>query len=83
MTVSWPGYTGVHEHYRYETGRTLVNKIFGGKCHKDFPKTKRTSNDECSGEGFYPSKLESGDPEYTHDGLDLLIEAGETVSYDE
>jgi len=67
--------------FRYETARTLINKIFGGKCHSSFPKTKRVSNEECGGDGFYPSRLTDGSPEYMKDGIDLVIEEGETVSH--
>lgn len=57
----------------------MINKIFGGRCHKDFPRTKRTKSNECQGEGFYPASLDSGDPEYEHDGVDLLAEPGHMV----
>ncbi|XP_053390116.1 uncharacterized protein LOC128553035, partial [Mercenaria mercenaria] len=63
----------------YEFARSLVDRIFGPKFHKDFPREKRVSGGGCSGEGFYPSKLGNGNNEYQNDGIDLLNRTGEQL----
>ncbi|CAG2196998.1 unnamed protein product [Mytilus edulis] len=65
--------------FKYELGKSLIDGIFGTKAHPDFPRTIRMDTDGCKGQGFFPSRLWSGDPEYTKKGIDLLIEEGEEV----
>ena len=57
-----------------------MDKIFGPKCHRLFPKTKRVVGGGCSGTGFYPAVLGSGDEEYELQGIDVLAAAGSNVS---
>ncbi|WAR06113.1 hypothetical protein MAR_021482 [Mya arenaria] len=59
---------------RYEDAKSLVARILGTNCHPAFPKTKRVSGGGCNGDGFYPARLRNGGPEYTNDGIDILID---------
>ena len=61
---------------RFRAARAIIDKVFGPKCHKDFP--KRIREGECPGNGFFPSKLGYGN-EYRLQGVDLNITAGSTV----
>ncbi|VDI41391.1 Hypothetical predicted protein [Mytilus galloprovincialis] len=63
----------------YQIAKSLLNVIFGTKAHPDFPRTTRLDTDGCRGKGFYPSRLMSGDPEYSYSGVDLEINAGDIV----
>jgi hypothetical protein len=65
--------------FSYEFARSLVDRIFGPKFHKDFPRDKRVGGGGCSGEGFYPSVLGNGHTEYENDGVDLLNNTGDQV----
>ncbi|CAG2200472.1 unnamed protein product [Mytilus edulis] len=61
--------------FRYEFGQSIINSLFGPKCHKDFPRLYRLDAGPCKGEGFYPSKMEkSGQSEYAVAGVDLEID---------
>ncbi|CAH1249045.1 SELE [Branchiostoma lanceolatum] len=53
----------------YGKARTLLNKVFGPKMHKDFPR-KILQSDRCSGHGPYPS---TGNGKYKHQGVDLEL----------
>ena len=66
-------------HFRYTQARAAIDSIFGPKCHKKFPRLYRLSNERCSRDGFYPSKLGSGNREYKHTGIDLIHENGKKV----
>jgi hypothetical protein len=66
-------------YFRYQFALSTLNKIFGAKAHKRFPKKIRLSGHGCSGDGFYPSKLMGGGVEYWADGIDLEIEEGAEV----
>ncbi|CAG2189963.1 unnamed protein product [Mytilus edulis] len=64
----------------YEFGQSVINTIFGPKCHKDFPRLYRLDAGPCKGKGFYPSTIEkSGQAEYAVEGVDLEIDVGQTV----
>ncbi|XP_053398719.1 uncharacterized protein LOC128556879 [Mercenaria mercenaria] len=63
----------------YEFARSLVDRIFGPKFHKDFPREKRVKGGGCSGDGFYPAKLGNGHTDYENDGIDLLNKTGEQI----
>ncbi|VDH91582.1 Hypothetical predicted protein [Mytilus galloprovincialis] len=64
----------------YEFGQSIINTLFGPKCHKDFPRLYRLDAGPCEGEGFYPSKMKkSGQGEYAVDGVDLEIDVGQTL----
>ncbi|KAK3589057.1 hypothetical protein CHS0354_008707 [Potamilus streckersoni] len=58
----------------YEEARSLVDKIFGPKCHKDFPRDIRVSGGGCSKDGTFP-----GLDQYEHDGVDVEIMEGRDV----
>lgn len=64
---------------RYDTARGIIDALFGPKAHKEFPKNRRLEGSGCNS-GFYPSSLGGGRSEYKHQGLDLVIERGDTVS---
>ena len=59
----------------------MIETIFGSKCHKDFPRVFRVSDDNCFDDGFYPSHLGGANVEYEHPGIDILIESGREVKY--
>ncbi|XP_053398133.1 uncharacterized protein LOC128556594 [Mercenaria mercenaria] len=63
----------------YEFARSIVDRIFGPKFHKDFPREKRVSGGGCSGDGFFPARLGNGQVEYENDGIDLLQSTGKPV----
>ncbi|WAR05121.1 hypothetical protein MAR_020490 [Mya arenaria] len=63
----------------YEDARSMVAKIFGTKCHRDFPRTKRERGGGCDGDGFYPARLQNEGPEYTNDGIDILLDENSPV----
>ena len=65
--------------YRYDTAKSLLDSVFGSKLHPDFPRKFRLDTHGCSGKGFFPSMLYSGDGEYWSQGVDLEISEGETV----
>ena len=65
--------------YRYDTAKSLLDSVFGSKLHPDFPRKFRLDTHGCSGKGFFPSRLYSGDGEYWSQGVDLEISEGETV----
>ena len=67
--------------FRYKQARTAVDTIFGPKCHKDFPRLYRESDELCSGEGVYPSTLGSDNIEYEHKGIDLITENESPVKF--
>ncbi|CAG2233867.1 unnamed protein product [Mytilus edulis] len=58
---------------------SIINRIFGPKVHKKFPRKIRLSNGDCSGLRTYPSEIGGGGPKYWADGIDLEIEVGEVV----
>ncbi|KAL3873935.1 hypothetical protein ACJMK2_037012, partial [Sinanodonta woodiana] len=58
----------------YEEARTRVDKIFGPKCHKDFPRDIRVSGGGCSEDGTFP-----GLDKYEHGGVDVEIAEGRDV----
>lgn len=60
---------------------SIINRIFGPKVHKKFPRKIRLSNGDCSGLGTYPSEIGGGGPKYWADGIDLEIEVGEVVCF--
>ncbi|XP_060580900.1 uncharacterized protein LOC132737595 [Ruditapes philippinarum] len=62
----------------FEYARSVVDRIFGPKFHKDFPRERRVRGGGCSKDGFYPSKLGTGNnaDEYENDGIDLLNSTG-------
>lgn len=70
----------VHIH-RYQLARSKIDLIFGPKCHKRFPRVTRLEGGGCNGRGFYPAMLDSGDPEYTDPGVDILVQEGHDVSH--
>ena len=53
--------------------------MFGHKFDRDFPRVKRESGTDCSGEGFYPSSLGGNNIEYERKGIDILAAEGEEV----
>lgn len=57
-----------------------MDRIFGPKFHKEFPRQKRLSGGDCPGEGFYPSTLGNGQ-EYKNEGLDLQADVGSEVKH--
>jgi hypothetical protein len=67
---------------RYDFARSIIDQIFGPKTHKLFPKKTRLDGGGCRGKGFYPSKLDTGDPdiEYENDGVDIVIDEDSDVS---
>ncbi|KAK3612511.1 hypothetical protein CHS0354_024482 [Potamilus streckersoni] len=72
-------YNTIKEGYRF--ARSIIDRIFGPKSHKDFPRETRLLGGGCKGEGFYPSKLDAGSgvKEYQYNGVDLRINEGEKV----
>ncbi|XP_046547048.1 uncharacterized protein LOC124257102 [Haliotis rubra] len=62
----------------YRTARSLIDRIFGPKCHKEFPRTLRLAGGGCNGQGSYPSELKNGD-EYEHEGIDVTISPGKEI----
>lgn len=65
----------------YEYGQSIIDTIFGAKVHADFPRLYRLADDDCTGSGFYPSKLQAdGISEYWSHGVDLVVQAGDIVS---
>ena len=67
-------------YFSYKQARAAIDTIFGPKCHKEFPRLYRLSDDDCSGDGFYPSRLGGTYTEYEHKGIDLIIENGAEVN---
>ncbi|KAL5014181.1 hypothetical protein ScPMuIL_008451 [Solemya velum] len=63
----------------YQFARSKIDQIFGPKCHKLFPRKTRLEGGGCNGKGFFPAKLDSGDPEYADEGVDILIMEGKNV----
>ncbi|VDI24688.1 Hypothetical predicted protein, partial [Mytilus galloprovincialis] len=64
----------------YELGQSIINSIFGPKCHIDFPRLYRLNAGPCSGKGFYPSTMgKSGQAEFDVQGVELEIDVGRTV----
>ncbi|KAK7494173.1 hypothetical protein BaRGS_00014646, partial [Batillaria attramentaria] len=54
--------------------KQFIERVFGPKAHKHFPRQTRTPGGKCDGKGFYPATLESSkDPEYAYEGVDLLL----------
>jgi hypothetical protein len=44
----------------------------------DFPRLYRLADDDCTGSGFYPSKLQADDiSEYWSHGVDLVVQPGD------
>ncbi|CAG2209692.1 unnamed protein product [Mytilus edulis] len=65
----------------YEFGQSIINTLFGPKCHKDFPRLYRLDAGPCNGKGFYPSTMgKSGQKEYAVEGVDLEVDVGKIVS---
>ncbi|XP_046574117.1 uncharacterized protein LOC124282192 [Haliotis rubra] len=62
----------------YRTARSLIDRVFGPKCHKEFPRTLRLAGGGCDGNGSYPSELKNGD-EYEHEGIDVTISPGKEI----
>ncbi|XP_046562965.1 uncharacterized protein LOC124271856 [Haliotis rubra] len=62
----------------YRAARSLIDRIFGPKCHKDFPRTLRLAGGGCNGQGSYPSELKNRD-EYEHEGIDVTISPGKEI----
>lgn len=60
---------------------STINRIFGPKAHKKFPKNIRLESKDCSGLGTYPSKKGGGGLEYWTDGIDLEIKVGKIVCF--
>ncbi|XP_021353372.1 uncharacterized protein LOC110450253 [Mizuhopecten yessoensis] len=59
----------------YDFARSIIDRLFGPKAHKDFPRTTRLDGGGCGKDGFYPSKLDkSGQAEYEFAGVDLTVE---------
>ena len=65
--------------FSYRQARTVIETIFGPRCHKDFPRLFRLADEYCSGDGFYPSNLGRANTEYKHKGIDIITES-ETVT---
>ncbi|XP_076116635.1 uncharacterized protein LOC143084113 [Mytilus galloprovincialis] len=63
---------------RYQFARSIIDRLFGPRAHKEFPRDTRLSGNGCSGEGFYPSKKKRGS-EYWSKGVDLEIEYHEDI----
>ncbi|XP_048250793.1 uncharacterized protein LOC124111176 [Haliotis rufescens] len=63
----------------YRTARSLIDRVFGPKCHKTFPRTLRQPGGGCDGAGSYPSTLKNGKPEYENAGADITIMKGKDV----
>ncbi|KAL8609979.1 hypothetical protein ACOMHN_029472 [Nucella lapillus] len=60
--------------------KEFIERVFGPKVHRRFPRTTRTPGGGCGGKGFYPSTLEAGGrPEYTYEGVDVLLNVGSKV----
>ena len=55
----------------------MINKLFGPKVHPRFPRTYRTNGGGCASDGFYPTNT---DGNYGHQGVDLLVSEGTSVS---
>ncbi|VDI06314.1 Hypothetical predicted protein [Mytilus galloprovincialis] len=62
----------------YQFARSIIDRLFGPRAHKEFPRDTRLSGNGCSGEGFYPSKKNRGS-EYWSKGVDLEIEYHEDI----
>ncbi|ESO82597.1 hypothetical protein LOTGIDRAFT_236952 [Lottia gigantea] len=61
----------------YRTARSLIDRVFGPKCHKDFPRKYRIKGGGCDGSGFYVSELKKGGvAEYPIDGVDVVASRG-------
>ncbi|XP_048258717.1 uncharacterized protein LOC124137708 isoform X1 [Haliotis rufescens] len=69
-------YNALKEGYR--AARSLIDRVFGPKCHKEFPRTLRLAGGGCNGRGSYPSELKSG-KEYEHEGIDVTISSGKDI----
>ena len=64
---------------RYQFARSIIDRIFGPKAHKEFPKDTRMDGNGCKGQGFYPAKMKGSAHEYWSEGVDLEAEYGEEV----
>ena len=57
----------------------MINKLFGPKAHRRFPRTYRLNGGGCTSDGFYPTDT---DGTYEDQGVDLVFsedsEVGET-----
>ncbi|XP_076116682.1 uncharacterized protein LOC143084161 [Mytilus galloprovincialis] len=62
----------------YQFARSIIDRLFGPRAHKEFPRDTRLSGNGCSGEGFYPSKKNRGS-EYWSKGVDLEIDYHEDI----
>lgn len=62
--------------FSYHLALSAVNKIFGAKAHKKFPRKIRLAGNGCYGLGTYPS---SGGGEYWAKGIDVEAKVGEVV----
>lgn len=60
----------------YHLALSAVNKLFGAKAHKKFPRKIRLAGNGCYGLGIYPS---SGGSEYWAKGIDVEIKVGKVV----
>ncbi|XP_041378093.1 uncharacterized protein LOC121390363 [Gigantopelta aegis] len=78
ITTMKKAYNDLKEGYR--TARSLVDQVFGPKCHKEFPRKVRLAGNGCKGVGGFVAKLDKpGTPEYDSEGMDLVISAGNKV----
>ncbi|VDI25865.1 Hypothetical predicted protein, partial [Mytilus galloprovincialis] len=60
----------------YHLALSAVNKLFGAKAHKKFPRKIRLAGNGCYGLGIYPS---SGGSEYWAKGIDVEIKVGKVI----
>ena len=59
---------------RARKAKQFIERVFGPKAHKAFPRVTRTPGGGCNGKGFYPSQLQSTSArEYKYEGVDLLL----------
>ncbi|GFO16169.1 protein jagged-2 [Plakobranchus ocellatus] len=58
----------------------LVNRVFGPRVHRDFPKEFRVPGGACTGSGLYESSMGHGRGEYPRKGIDLTVAVGQNVS---
>ncbi|XP_072033446.1 LOW QUALITY PROTEIN: uncharacterized protein [Amphiura filiformis] len=60
----------------YHKSRSLINKLFGPKVHRRFPRTYRLKGGGCTTDGFYPT-----DTDGTNDdqGVDLVFAEGSAL----
>ncbi|GFR58902.1 protein jagged-2 [Elysia marginata] len=61
------------------TAQELVNRVFGPRVHRDFPRVFRVPGGLCTGSGLYESSMGHGRGEYSRKGIDLTMTFGQNV----